>query len=227
MSELNNSTRAILFDLDGTLIDTTDLILRCFGHTWRTVCGIEHSREALIATFGIPLREAMRRLISGEDVSGARVNEDLIERLLIEYRSFNVANHDHLAQSFNGARQVIEELRARGYLIGVVTSKGRELATRGLKLCSLDGLIDAAIFLEDTQIHKPQPEPILAALGKLKARADCSAYIGDSCHDIIAGRRAGVRTVAALWGPFPRADLECERPDHMAESIGALLEIFS
>jgi pyrophosphatase PpaX len=224
MRELNNSTRAILFDLDGTLIDTTDLILRCFGHTWRTVCGFEHSRESLVATFGIPLREAMRRLMRE---SGAPADEDLIERLLLEYRSFNVANHDGLAQSFDGARQVLEELRARGYLIGVVTSKGRELANRGLKLCSLDGLIDAAVFLEDTQIHKPRPEPILAALGRLNARADCAAYIGDSCHDIIAGRLAGVRTVAALWGPFLRADLECERPDHLAESIGALLEIFS
>jgi pyrophosphatase PpaX len=226
MRESNTATRAILFDLDGTLVDTTDLILRCFGHSWQTVCGLEHSREALIATFGIPLSEAMWRLTREPNIADIAVNEAMIERLLLEYRSFNVAHHDKLAQPFNDTCQVIGKLRARGYLIGVVTSKGRELATRGLKLCSLDGLIDAAIFLEDTSIHKPNPEPVLAALDKLNTRADCAAYVGDSCHDMIAGRRAGVRTVAALWGPFPRTELECERPDYLAESINSLLEIF-
>jgi pyrophosphatase PpaX len=226
MRELNTATRAILFDLDGTLVDTTDLILRCFSHCWQAVCGLEHSRESLIATFGIPLGEAMRRLTREPNIADVAVGEDMIERLLLEYRSFNVANHDTLAQPFDDTRQVIEELRARGYLIGVVTSKGRELANRGLKLCSLDELIDAGIFLEDTSVHKPQPEPILAALEKLNVRADRAAYVGDSCHDMVAGRRAGVRTVAALWGPYPRAELERERPDHLAESINSLLEIF-
>jgi pyrophosphatase PpaX len=226
MQELNTATRAILFDLDGTLVDTTDLILRCFSHCWQTVYGIEHSREALVATFGIPLSEAMRRLTREPNIADLAVNEDMIERLLMEYRSFNVAHHDILAQPFNDTHRVIEELRARGYRIGVVTSKGRELANRGLKLCSLDELIDAAVFLEDTSVHKPQPEPILAALEKLNVRADCAAYVGDSCHDMIAGRRAGVRTIAAMWGPYPRTELERERPDHLAESISSLLEIF-
>lgn len=226
MPELNTAIQAILFDLDGTLVDTTDLILRCFSHSWQTVCGFEHSRDALIATFGIPLSEAMWRLSREPNITEMVVNEAMIERLLLEYRSFNVAHHDRLAQPFNDACQVIEELRARGYLIGVVTSKGRELATRGLKLCSLNELIDATIFLEDTSIHKPNPEPVLAALKKLNVPADRAAYVGDSCHDMIAGRRAGVQTVAALWGPYPRAELEREQPDHMAESINSLLEIF-
>ncbi len=226
MRELNIAKRAILFDLDGTLVDTTDLILRCFSHCWQTVYGLEHSREALIATFGIPLSEAMRRLTREPAIAELAVSDEMIERLLLEYRSFNSVHHDRLAQPFNGTSKVLEELRARGYLIGVVTSKGRELATRGLKLCSLDGLIDAAVFLEDTSIHKPNPEPILAALEKLDTRADCAAYVGDSCHDMIAGRRADVRTIAALWGPYPRTELERERPDHLAESINSLLEIF-
>lgn len=223
---MTTATRAILFDLDGTLIDTTDLILRCFSHSWRAVAGLEHSREALIATFGIPLREAMRRLLaqSAGNVDGP--NDSLIEHLLTEYRSFNMANHDVIARPFHGTRQVLEALRERGYRIGVVTSKGRDLAMRGLQLCALDGLIEAAVFLEDTQAHKPEPAPILAALDRLKVASEAAAYVGDSCHDIIAGRRAGVKTVAALWGPLPRTDLECERPDHLAESIAELLDIF-
>ncbi|HXG94068.1 MAG TPA: HAD-IA family hydrolase [Blastocatellia bacterium] len=222
-------TQAILFDLDGTLIDTTNLILRCFEHSWQSVCGLTHERTVLIETFGIPLREAMRRLLTASEMAKAANSGDadeLVERLLAEYRTFNVANHDLMAAPFNGVQQVIAELRARGYKIGVVTSKGRELATRGLKVCALDELVDAAIFLEDTERHKPCPEPILAALERLNEQPSRAAYVGDSCHDIIAGRAAGVTTVAALWGPMPRADLECERPDYLAESLSELLEIF-
>jgi pyrophosphatase PpaX len=224
---LTTATRAVLFDLDGTLIDTTDLILRCFSHSWQSVYGAEHSRDALIATFGIPLREAMRRLLAQSDGNAPCHDDALVDRLLNEYRSFNVANHDTIARPFVGARQVIETLRERGYRIGVVTSKGRELAMRGLKLCALDELFDTTICLEDTQVHKPAPEPILAALDRLSVASGEAAYVGDSYHDIVAGRRAGVKTVAALWGPMPRADLECERPDHLAESIADLLEIFT
>jgi pyrophosphatase PpaX len=223
---LTTATRAILFDLDGTLIDTTDLILRCFSHSWRAVYGLEHARAALIATFGIPLREAMRRLLAQAGGNTTDGDDDLIERLLAEYRSFNVANHDVIARPFEGARPVIETLRHRGYAIGVVTSKGRDLATRGLQLCALDELLHAAICLEDTRVHKPAPEPILAALERLKVSREEAAYVGDSCHDIVAGRRAGVKTVAALWGPMPRADLECESPDYLAGSFGDLLDIF-
>lgn len=186
------------------------------------VCGFSHSREVLIETFGMPLRNAMQRL----QVRDRKTNEDVVEQLLAEYRLYNFANHDRLAAPFAGATEVLSELRKRGYLIGVVTSKGRELAVRGLELCSLVGLIDSGVFLEDTDIHKPHPEPILAALGKLGADPSSAAYVGDSRHDIAAARAAGVRAVAALWGPAPRTELEREQPDFVAGSLADLLEIF-
>lgn len=226
------NTRAVLFDLDGTLIDTTGLILSCFDHSWQTVCGRTHSREALLGTFGIPLHEAMRWLVAASNDSTAPADQDsdrarLVERLVLEYRSFNAANHDQLAKPFNGVEAVVRELRARGYLIGVVTSKSRQLARRGLNICSLDGLIDEAVFLEDCDRHKPDPQPIQVALERLGARADAAAYVGDSPHDITAGRAAGVETVAALWGPASRADLESAQPDWLAENVDSLLDIFS
>jgi pyrophosphatase PpaX len=222
-----NFNQAVLFDLDGTLVDTTNLILQCFDHSWQSVCGIVPSREHLLKTFGIPLREAMSKLIvhSNEEMSD-KARDDLICRLLTEYRSFNVANHDLLARPFEGAQETVSELRARNYRIGVVTSKSREIAIRGLKLCGLEEIIDAAIFLEDTLRHKPDPEPIRAALERLSARTETAAYVGDSRHDIEAGRRAGVRTVAALWGPAPPGELESATPDHLAASFCQLLEIF-
>lgn len=231
MNELHYKTRAILFDLDGTLIDSTDLILQCFQYSWETVCGFNHSRDTLVQTFGTPLRAAMNQLLLSADASkngnpSAEVDADIVDQLLAEYRSYNVANHDLLARPFVGTGEVLAELRRRGYLIAVVTSKSRELGLRGLRLCSLDGLIDSAVFLEDTDVHKPRPEPILAALQRLSEPSHAAAYVGDSRHDIVAARAAGVRTVAALWGPAPRSELERERPDFTAESITDLLEIF-
>lgn len=224
--------RAILFDLDGTLIDTTGLILACFDHSWRSVTGRGRSREALVDTFGMPLREAMKRLASEPENSelarqGCGLDPHLIEQLLLEYRSFNLANHDGMVSSFVGAGSVIAELRNRGYLVGVVTSKSRELGQRGLELCALDRLLDVAVFLEDTDHHKPRPEPVLKALEKLNARPSLAAYVGDSRHDLVAGRAAGVQTVAALWGPSTRESLEQENPDFKAESISDLLDIFT
>jgi pyrophosphatase PpaX len=226
------NTSAVLFDLDGTLIDTTGLILNCFDHSWQTVCGRTHSRQALLGTFGIPLHEAMRWLVAASNDSTTPADQDsdpsrLVDQLVLEYRAFNVANHDQLAKPFDGVEAVVRELRARGYLIGVVTSKSRELAKRGLNICSLDGLIDEAVFLEDSDRHKPDPQPIHVALDRLGARADRAAYVGDSPHDIAAGRAAGVRTVAALWGPASRADLESAQPDWLAENLDSLLDIFS
>jgi pyrophosphatase PpaX len=226
--------KAILFDLDGTLIDTTDLILRCFSHAWQNVCGINHSREDIVATFGIPLRIAMQRLLANHQLSPGAIhkvsltisNDEMVERLITTYRTFNIANHDSLARPFEKTEQILSILRSRGYAIGVVTSKSRELAIRGLQLCNLDGLIDEAIFMEDTVRHKPEPEPILAVLEKLQLKPDEAVYVGDSFHDIVAGRAAGVKTIAAAWGPMPRVELERERPDFMLESITDLLNIF-
>ncbi len=227
-------TQAILFDLDGTLIDTTDLILSCFAHAWQNVCGFSHLQENILATFGIPLRAAMHRLLNttptgSGDLKNLNIeisSDELVDQLLMTYRAFNAANHDSLARRFDKTEEVVSTLRSRGYLIGLVTSKSRELAIRGLQLCALDTLIDEAIFMEDTLRHKPEPEPIYAVLEKLNVKSSEAVYIGDSFHDIIAGRAAGVKTIAAAWGPMPRAELERQRPDLMVESIADLLNIF-
>lgn len=228
---MRDDTGAILFDLDGTLIDTTHLILECFRHSWERVCGFTHAPETLIATFGTPLRDAMQELLGRTDeVSESRgVSEgcEVVERLLGEYRTFNLENHDRLALPVAGARESLVELKRRGYLIAVVTSKGRELATQGLRLCGLEGLLDSSVFLEDTRRHKPNPEPILAAIERLNIEPSGAAYVGDSPHDLRAARAAGVKSVAALWGPAPRSELESERPDFLVESITDLLTIFN
>ena len=231
MISTNHECNAILFDLDGTLIDTTELILYCFNHAWKTVCGRTYPPEVLIATMGIPLKDAMHRLLGASDGThldqiGELRTASFVESLVREYRSCNAANHDRLARSFPGMDLVLAELRDRGYALGVVTSKGREFAQRGVRLCGLWEFLDVFVSQDDTERHKPHPEPLLLALEKLQVAPQQAVYIGDSRHDMQAGRAAGLRMVAALWGPVPRSELELENPDVLACKPEELLEIF-
>lgn len=223
--------KAILFDLDGTLIDTTELILYCFNHAWQTICGHTHPPEVFVETMGIPLKDAMRWLLGTTDglqleQIGELRTAGFVESLVREYRSCNAANHDRLARSFPGMDLVVDNLRNRAYAVGVVTSKSREFAQRGLRMFGLWESMDVFVSMDDTSIHKPHPEPLLLALEKLQVAPQQAVYVGDSRHDMQAGRTAGMRTVAALWGPVPRSELELEAPDVLAHTPEELLEIF-
>ena len=220
----------VLFDLDGTLIDTTELILHCFELSWKKVFGRKLDRQRYLATIGIPLREAMRILLNEElqDRGKSEFCSDapLLEVLVQEYRACNTIHHDDLAMAFPGISSTVSELKKRGYQIGVVSSKTKELGLRGMNLFGLEDLIDDAVFLEDSVRHKPHPEPLLLALQRFGISEKQAAYVGDSRHDMQAGKAAGIWTVAALWGPIPRKELEQEKPDQLAATPSQLLEIF-
>jgi pyrophosphatase PpaX len=180
---------------------------------------------------GLPLKVAMHRLLGATD--GLELEEigelrtaGFAESLVLEYRSCNAANHDRLARPFPEMKRVVAKLRERGYAVGVVTSKSWEFAQRGLRLCALWELMDVLVSMDDTSRHKPHPEPLLLALEKLQVASQHGVYVGDSRHDMQAGRAAGMRTVAALWGPVPRSELELENPNDLAGAPEELLEMF-
>jgi pyrophosphatase PpaX len=180
---------------------------------------------------GVPLKDAMRRLL--EITDGMQLQQigelqaaSLVESLVQEYRSCNAANHDRLARPFPAMKPVIAKLRQRGYSLGVVTSKSRQFAERGLRLCGLWDFMSVFISMDDTLRHKPHPEPLLLALEKLRVAPQHAVYVGDSRYDLQAGKAAGVRTVAALWGPVPRSELELENPDSLSRTPEELLKIF-
>jgi pyrophosphatase PpaX len=216
------SAAAVLFDLDGTLIDTTDLILTSCVHTFERHVGSTPSRDALIATFGRSLPEALREF--ARDV-GLADPEAAADEMLATYRAHNDEHHDALIKEFPGVPAMLDALQRAHRRLGVVTSKREGAARRGLDRYDLAHYFEVAIFHDDTERHKPDPEPLLAAADKLHLSVQDVVYVGDSVHDVVAGRAAGVRTIAALWGPFARADLERVGPDHVAETPRDVLRL--
>jgi pyrophosphatase PpaX len=216
------SVRAVFFDLDGTLVDTTDLILASCAHTFERHLGLVPSREAIIATFGRSLPEVLLEVARDAKLPDP---PGQAAAMLVTYRLHNDAVHDALIRPFAGVDGMLERLHASGCRLGVVTSKRERSARRGLARYGLERWFDVAIFHDDTDRHKPHPEPLLAAAARAAVPPASAIYVGDSVHDIAAGRAAGMFTVAALWGPFPRADLEAAGPDAVAATADEVVAI--
>lgn len=212
----NGRIRAVLYDFDGTLADSTDLIMRSYRHTMAAHLGQVPPDEDWLSGFGMTLETQLARFARHPDEALA---------MLDTYRAFQDTIHDELLRPFPGAAETVAELERRGYLLAIVTSKHRRSAMRGMELCGIVSHFDVIVTPEDVREPKPHPEPVLFALDKLGVRPDEALFVGDSPHDIAAGKAAGTRTAGVLWGPFPRAALEKAAPDAFLETQADVLEL--
>lgn len=196
--------RTVLFDLDGTLIDSVELILASCRHTMVAHGLPPRSDEEWLRWIGTPLTA---HFAAWNDERGT------MEAMIATYRAFNMANHDRMVTPFPGVLDVVARLRAAGIATGLVTSKLNDNALRGLRLVGLEGTMDVLVCADHVTNHKPHPEPVEKAVSMLGADPASTVFVGDSIHDLHSGRQAGVLTAAALWGPFARRDLEPAAPD--------------
>ena len=208
--------QTVLFDLDGTLIDSIRLILDSYHHT--------------LAAHGIPPRtddEWLRGVGTPLSVQFAEWHDDLamLEKMIATYREYNVAHHDRMVTVYPGVVAAVEAIRAAGRQTGLVTSKNRQGAVRGLTLVRLEAMMDVLVCADEVTNPKPHPEPVEKAVALLGADPRTTVYVGDSIHDMVSGRAAGVRTAAALWGPFGRGALEHATPDYWLETPADLLTL--
>lgn len=219
----------ILFDFDGTLVDTTPLILRSFHATWQEVFGFSFTDDVYIRTFGMLIHTAFRDLIELSVAEGRMEMppdpDATCSKILPIYRSYNLGWHDEMISQFDGVKPMLENLKGRGHRLGVVSSKIRAGVERGLNLFAMASFFDCLIGAEDVNNHKPHPEPLLKAAQLMNGKPQQTIYVGDSIHDVAAGKAAGMTTVAASWGPFSRLDLENAMPDYMLDQPEDLLEI--
>jgi pyrophosphatase PpaX len=208
--------RIVLFDLDGTLIDSGPIILASMQHAVRTVLDREIAYEELAATVGG----------QGLVAQMAELDPDRVDELVEVYREHNDPLHDTL-EAFAGMIDVIPRLRAEGRRLGIVTAKRhRTVALAVERFPWLEEQFDVVVAYEDTARHKPEPDPVPEALSRLEAEPSEAAYVGDSPFDIQAAKGAGAFAVAVAWGGIHTDErLLAEEPDAFVRSPEDLLDV--
>ena len=206
----------VLFDLDGTLIDSGPLIVASMKHAARTVLGREVEEELLTAAIGGPGLVAQMHALDPERV------DDLVEA----YRAHNEPLHEEL-EAFWEVVEVLPRLRGEGRRLGIVTAKRRVTVRLAFdRLPGLEENFDVLVGAEDTERHKPDPDPLLEALARLGASPAEAAYVGDSPFDVRAAKAAGVHAVAVAWGGIHgERVLRAEGPDAYVEHAEELLGV--
>lgn len=198
----------VLFDLDGTLIDSIRLIIDSYHHTLAVHGLPPRSDEEWLAGIGTPLWVQFRHW--AED-------PERLDAMVATYREYNLSHHDSRVTAYPGVVEAVLALRTREVRLGVVTSKNVSGARRGLRLVGLESVMEVVIGADDVRNPKPHPEPVHLAMERLGVDPQATVYVGDSLHDMHAGRGAGVRTAAVLWGPFGRDHLAPSAPDYWLE----------
>jgi pyrophosphatase PpaX len=206
----------VLFDLDGTLIDSGPIILASMKHAAKTVLGREFEDEVLAAAVGGPgLVAQMRALDPGR-----------VDELVEVYRAHNEPLHETL-ETFSEVLDVLHVLREEGRILGIVTAKRRATVRLAFdRLPVLEDFFDVVVTAEDTERHKPDPEPLLHALAAVGATPGQAAYVGDSTFDVRAAKAAGMLAVAVAWGGLHAEEhVRAEEPDAYVYTPRELLDV--
>lgn len=207
---------AVLFDNDGTIIDSAAAIAQAFDHAFTTVCDAVPPLDEFMGLVGIPLREQMRHFAPGQ-----------VEELVAAYRDFNALHHDRLVRVYPNVKDALEELAGNGMRMGMVTSKLHAIAIRGLALFDIDGYFEEVVGADDCELHKPDPAPLLLCAEKMGVDIGRCLYVGDSPYDLQAANAAGAISVAALWGMYEPLVLRRESPRYEARDIREVPDIAS
>jgi pyrophosphatase PpaX len=211
---MKNNINTILFDLDGTLIDTNELIISTYLHTLEKYFPGKYKRQDVLPFLGPTLHEVFEAM-----------DPERVEEMVLEYRTYNLANHDALVKEFVGVMETIETLKKKGYKLAIVTTKREDVAFKGLRLMKLDPFFDVMIAYDHVKKVKPDPEPIFLALEKLDSKPEETLMVGDNFHDVLAGKNAGTKTAGVAWTIKGRDYLVKYEPDYMLENMTDLITI--
>lgn len=211
---MNTKINTVLFDLDGTLIDTNELIISSFLHTLEKYYPGKYKRADVIPFMGPTLEETFEG-----------INKDWAEDMAKTYREFNISNHDLFVKEFDGVYETVRILKENGFKLGIVTTKRLDVALKGVKLTKLDEFFDCIVAIEHVKKPKPDPEPILLALEQLRSVPEEALMVGDNHHDILGGKNAGTKTAGVAWSLKGKDYLAQFEPDYMLDNMSDLLSI--
>lgn len=207
--------KAILFDLDGTLLDSVPTIVKATRETLASM-GIDVADVTLRHAIGIPLKVQAHRFAPGRE-----------EQFIDDYRTTYLQYLGEDSKLFPGTLEMLASLRGQGYKTAIVTSKNVRGTTKAIELTGMAALFDCVITADDVTHYKPDPEPIQKGMALLGVTPEESVYVGDSAFDIDMAQRAGVLMVGVSWGARTREELLMICPDGVVdnwEQFLALLE---
>ncbi|MES2180336.1 MAG: HAD-IA family hydrolase [Gemmatimonadota bacterium] len=207
---------ALLFDLDGTLVDSIGLILSSARYAFDGFAGRAPTDDEWRAGIGRPLQITLREWASDDAEA---------ERLFVRYREFQLEHHDRMLRAYDGIVPALRAFAAAGHPLALVTSKSDWLARKALELIRVSDIFPVLVGCDSCERHKPHPEPVERALALLGVTAEHAVYVGDSPHDIESGRGAGVYTVGVTWGACSRAEMEASGADLVIDSVSDLHQI--
>lgn len=208
--------KGVLFDLDGTLLNTNELIYKSFVSMFKELLDKELSEKEITSLYGKPLEESLKGYTEGSIT---------VDEMVRVYRKYSMSNHDSMCKIFSGVDKMLYELKKREIKIGIVTSKKRDMAERGLKITDIFKYIDVIITPEDTTKHKPEGEPALKACEYLKLKPEEVLMVGDSPYDLMCGKNAGTLCCGVEYTAIDLNELIKVNPDYMIKEPMDLLEI--
>ena len=206
--------KAVLFDLDGTLIDTNKLIMDSFKKAFKEILDIEPPEEEIAMLFGRPLVKTL-----------GQYSEERVNDLVKTYRDYNESNHDNMCNTFEGVKEMLIQLKDMGIKTAIVTSKRVSLAKRGMEISGILHLMDVIISPESTEKHKPNAEPALKACEILEIKPSEAIMVGDATYDILCGKSAGCKTIGVKYTAIPLDELRQASPDYFIDKPMEVIEI--
>ncbi|WP_042476580.1 pyrophosphatase PpaX [Bacillus ndiopicus] len=206
--------KALLFDFDGTLLNTNELIIQTFMHVLEEKFPGQYSPKDCIKFLGPSLHETFNEIAP-----------DAVDEMVASYRKWNLEHHDQLVTQYDGVVSTLEKLHAQGIRLTIVSTKRSEMVKRGLNVLGIEQLFEHIIGYDSVQHVKPHPEPILLALQKMQLAKEDVIMIGDNSHDIEAGHNAGVKTAGVAWSFKGEDYLQQFSPTYMLQHMTDLLTI--
>lgn len=205
------NVRAFLFDLDGTLVNSSKAIIDAIT-TVLDFRDYSYDSEKIAKMIGTPLEDMFRALVSG-------LSDKEVWRCVHEYRKHYSIHHLKGTKIHPNVFKILRKLKKRGFRLGLVTTKYRKFVLEILDHFNLVKLFDAVVTGYELRGHKPAPDIILEIAKRLGIEPSECAVVGDSPLDVEAGNRAGALTTAILIGPYNRQQMENAKPDLIVENL--------
>lgn len=206
--------KALLFDFDGTLLNTNELIIQTFMHVLNERFPGQYSPKDCLKFMGPSLKQTFSDIAPGEE-----------EAMMAKYREWNVLHHDELVTQYPDVVSTLEQLKNMGIKLAIVSTKRNEMIDRGLSILGASHLFDVRIGTDDVRNVKPDPEPVLLALERLEVNKEETIMIGDNSHDIEAGHNAGIRAAGVAWAIKGEEYLLQFKPEYMLHHMTDLFDI--